>query len=63
MRYKVQTTEDHPCTFGKSWRRNALQSANHRDHLYTFKKLRTNFKTLVNHRNLIKKSSMFKNIK
>ncbi|KAJ0602901.1 hypothetical protein HanIR_Chr03g0144761 [Helianthus annuus] len=29
---------DHPCTFGKSWGLNSLQSANHRDHPCTFGK-------------------------
>ncbi|KAF5782911.1 hypothetical protein HanXRQr2_Chr11g0501831 [Helianthus annuus] len=38
---------DHPCTFGKSWELNALQATNHKDHLCTFKKLRS--KILVNH--------------
>ncbi|MFS7967336.1 hypothetical protein Hanom_Chr09g00784571 [Helianthus anomalus] len=35
---------DHPCTFGKSWGLNALQSANHRDHPCTFGKLGTKSK-------------------
>ncbi|MFS8001865.1 hypothetical protein Hanom_Chr13g01195351 [Helianthus anomalus] len=40
---------DHPCTFGKSWGLNAIQSANNRDHLCTFGKLQTKSKILVNH--------------
>ncbi|MFS8020158.1 hypothetical protein Hanom_Chr15g01412211 [Helianthus anomalus] len=40
---------DHPCTFGKSWGLNTLQSANHRDHSCTFEKLGTKSKIFVNH--------------
>ncbi|KAJ0483799.1 hypothetical protein HanIR_Chr13g0668671 [Helianthus annuus] len=40
----------HPCTFGKSWGLNVLQSANHRDHPCTLKKLGTKSKILVNHK-------------
>ncbi|MFS8014484.1 hypothetical protein Hanom_Chr15g01345081 [Helianthus anomalus] len=41
---------DHPCTFSKSWVPNALQSANHRVHPCTLKKLGTKSKLLVNNR-------------
>ncbi|MFS7957235.1 hypothetical protein Hanom_Chr07g00663971 [Helianthus anomalus] len=44
---------DHPCTFGKSWGLNALQSTNHRDHLCTFRKLGTKSKILINHRDYL----------
>ncbi|MFS7965262.1 hypothetical protein Hanom_Chr12g01069151 [Helianthus anomalus] len=40
----------HPCTFGKSWGLDTLQSENHRDHPCTFEKLGTKSKILVNHR-------------
>ncbi|MFS7992659.1 hypothetical protein Hanom_Chr12g01084941 [Helianthus anomalus] len=41
---------DHPCTFGKSWGLNALQSTNHKNHLSTFGKLVTKYKILINHK-------------
>ncbi|MFS8008323.1 hypothetical protein Hanom_Chr14g01271351 [Helianthus anomalus] len=36
--------KDHPCTFGKSWGLNALQSANHGDQPRTLEKLGTKSK-------------------
>ncbi|MFS7992189.1 hypothetical protein Hanom_Chr12g01079361 [Helianthus anomalus] len=44
------TDMDHPCSFGKSWGLNALQSANHKDHPCTFGKPGTKSKFLANHR-------------
>ncbi|KAJ0516270.1 hypothetical protein HanHA89_Chr11g0411991 [Helianthus annuus] len=50
MRYKVQTTGTIYVLLEKSLGLNALQSANHRNHQFTFGKLETKFKILVNHK-------------